>query len=78
MVIQELKTWLHAKNKSLDNQVQAQLTSAINSFDNITERYEEAIFTQRVQIEQTMQQLATLKALLDNDVTNFIKQNVKD
>ena len=73
-----IKDLIAAKNKSLDNKIQAQLTSAINSFDNITERYEEAIFTQRVQIEQTMQQLAALKDLIDNDMTNFIKQNVKD
>ena len=67
-----------SKNKSLDNQIQSQLTSAINSFDNITERYEEAIFTQRVQIEQTMQQLATLKDLIDTNLGDFIKQNVTD
>ncbi len=73
-----IKDLIASKNKSLDNQVQSQLTTAINSFDNITERYEEAIFTQRVQIEQTMQQLATLKGLLDNDITSFITQNVKD
>jgi putative iron-regulated protein len=73
-----IKDLIAAKNKSLDNEVQFQLTSAINSFDNITERYEEAIFTQRVQIQQTMQQLATLKSLLDDDVTNFITQNVQD
>ncbi len=73
-----IKDLISAKNKSLDNKIQAQLTSAINSFDNITERYEEAIFTQRVQIEQTMQQLAALKSLIDDDMTNYIKQNVKD
>ncbi len=73
-----LKDLIAAKDKSLDNQVQAQLTSAINSFDNITDRYEEAIFYQRVQIQQTMQQLNSLKVLLDNDVTNFITQNVVD
>ncbi len=73
-----IKDLIAAKNKSLDNKIQTQLTSAINSFDNITERYEEAIFSQRVQIEQTMQQLAALKDLLDDDVTNFIKQNVQD
>ena len=73
-----IKDLISSKNKSLDNQVQAQLAIAINSFDNITERYEEAIFTQRVQVEQTMQQLQKLVALLDENVTLFIKQNVLD
>ena len=73
-----IKDLIAAKNKSLDNQIQAQLTSAINSFDNITERYEQAIFNQRVQIETTMQQLAALKDLIDGDMTTFVKDNVKD
>ncbi len=73
-----LKDLISSRNKNLDNQIRAQLTTAINSFDNITGRYEEAIFTQRVQIEQTMQQIEKVKALFENDVTNFIKQNVLD
>lgn len=73
-----IKDLIAAKNKNLDNQVQAQLTAAINSFDNITQRYEEAIFNQRTQIEQTMQQLEKLKNLIDGDVADFIRQNVKD
>ncbi len=73
-----IKDLIAAKDKSLDNLIQAQLTSAINSFDNITERYEEAIFTQRIQIEATMQQLAALKDLIDGKMTDFIKTNVKD
>lgn len=73
-----LKDLISSKNKNLDNQIRAQLTTAINSFDNITGRYEEAIFTQRVQIEQTMQQIEKVKALFENDVTDFIKQNILD
>ena len=73
-----LKDLISSRNKNLDNQIRAQLTTAINSFDNIKGRYEEAILTQRVQIEQTMQQIEKVKALFQNDVTNFIKQNVLD
>ena len=73
-----LKELVAAKNKSLDNQIRNQISTAINSFDNITLRYEQAIFDQRVQIQQTMDQLAMLKNLLENDLTDFIKQNVKD
>lgn len=73
-----LKDLVAAKNKSLDNQIQAQINAAINSFSNITEPYEKAIIDQRVQVQQTMTQLETLKDLLENDLTDFLKQNVKD
>ena len=73
-----IKDLVAAKNKSLDNQIQAQFTSAINSFDNITERYEQAIFDQRVQVQQTLTQIQTLQALLDGELKDFLEQNVKD
>ncbi len=73
-----MKDLVAAKNKSLDNQIQAQFTATINSFSNITERYEQAIFDQRVQVQQTLTQLQTLQSLLANDLTNFLKENVKD
>jgi putative iron-regulated protein len=73
-----VKDLVAAKNKSLDNQIQAQFTATINSFNNITERYEQAIYDQRSQVQATLSQLATLQSLLANDLTNFIKQNVKD
>lgn len=73
-----IKDLVAAKNKSLDNQIQAQITSAINSFGNITLSYELAIYNQRTQVQQTMTQLVTLKSLLDNDLKNFITQYVQD
>lgn len=73
-----IKDLVASQNKNLDNQIQTQITSAINSFSNITESYEKAIFDQRPQIQQTMTQLAALKKLLDNDLTNFVVQYVKD
>lgn len=73
-----LKDLVAAKNKNLDNKVQAQFTAAINSFNNITERYEQAIFDQRLQIQQTLTQLQTLQSLLENDLNDFLIQNIKD
>ena len=67
-----------AKNLQLDQKIQAQINAAVNSFDQITDRYEIAIFTQRVQVQNTMNQLAALNALLENDLTDFMKQYVKD
>lgn len=73
-----IKDLVASKNKNLDNQIQAQITAAINSFSNITVRYEVAIYTQRTQVQTVMTQLSNLKDLLDNDLKNFITQYVQD
>lgn len=67
-----------AKNKALDQKIQTQITAAINSFDNITVTYEEAIISQRVQAQQVMQTLGTLKTTLDNELKPFILQYITD
>jgi len=73
-----IKDLVAAKNKNLDNQIQGQITAAISSFNNITDRYEKAIYDQRTQVQQTMTQLNTLKDLLDNELRNFITTYIKD
>ena len=73
-----LKDLVAAKNKSLDNTVQSQITAAISSFDNITVPYEEAILNQRTQIQQTMSALATLKETLEEDLQTFVQENILD
>ena len=71
-----------AKNAALDNQIQTAITAAVSSFDNISgsdnQRFEEAIFDRRTQIQATMSRLNDLQSLLENDLTHFIKQYVKD
>jgi predicted lipoprotein len=73
-----MKDLVAAKNQDLDNQIRAKIQAAISSFDNITQRYEQAIYNQRTQVQQTMDQLNSLKDLLDNDLTDFVKANIKD
>lgn len=73
-----LKDIVAAKNKSLDNTLQTQINAAISSFDNITVNYEQAIISQRVQVQQTMNALATLKETLENELVPFIKANILD
>jgi predicted lipoprotein len=73
-----IKDLVAAKNQDLDNQIRNQIQAAISSFDNITLRYEEAIYKQRTQVQQTMDQLAALKDLLDNELTEFMINNIKD
>lgn len=71
-----------AKNAALDNQIQTAVTAAVNSFDNISgsdnQRFEEAIFDRRTQLQATISRLNDLKGLLENDLTDFVKQYVKD
>ena len=73
-----LKDLVAAKNKSLDNTIQSQISAAISSFDNITVPYEEAIINQRTQIQQTMSALSTLKETLEGDLQTFVQQNITD
>ncbi|HWK04402.1 MAG TPA: imelysin family protein [Puia sp.] len=77
-----IKDLVAAKNKDLDNKIQAAITAAVNSFDNISGadnmRFEVAIFQRRTQILATMNLLNSLQSLLETDLTNFIKQYVQD
>lgn len=73
-----LSSLVAAKNISLDNKIKGLFTTAINSFDNITVTYEEAINSQRVQCQQTMDALVALKDALEGDLADFITTNVKD
>lgn len=77
-----IKDLVAAKNKALDNKIQAAISAAVNSFDNISGsdnmRFEVAIFQRRTQIATTMGLLNTLQALLEDDLESFIKQYVKD
>jgi len=67
-----------ANNQSLDNTIRTQITAAINSFNLITLPYEQAIYSQRTQIQQTQTALATLQATLDVDLHKYIDQYIKD
>ena len=66
------------KNRALDNNIRLKFETAINSFDNITVTYEEAIVSQRIQCQQTMSAIANLSTLLDTDVRAFIITNITD
>jgi predicted lipoprotein len=65
-------------NVALDNKLQAQITAAINSFDNITHPFEQAIFDQKPQILQTQAALAELKTTLEDELKPYLNQVVKD
>ncbi len=66
------------KQLDLDQRIQTKINSAIASFDQITQRYEEAIFSQRIQVQNTMDQLTELSELMEGELADFITANVKD
>ena len=66
------------KNKSLDNTIRSQITAAINSFDNITEPFEQAIINQRPQVQQTIDAVNTLNETIEEQLLPFIQQQIKD
>ncbi len=66
------------KNIALDNSIRLKFETAINSFDNITVTYEEAIVSQRIQCQQTMTAISSLSTLLDTDLRAFVITNITD
>jgi len=65
-------------NISLDNKIQSQINTVINSFNEIDKNYGKAIYTQQVQIHNAQDAINTLKTLLENDLINFIRTSIKD
>jgi putative iron-regulated protein len=66
------------RNKSLDTKLKSQITAAVNSFDNITMPYEDAILNQRSTVQQTMNAVTTLSETIEEELLPFIQQQVKD
>jgi predicted lipoprotein len=73
-----ISTLVNLRNKSLDNKIKSQITAAINSFDNITLPFEQAIIDQRSQVQQAMDAINTLDETLEEELIPFIQQQVKD
>lgn len=69
---------VRAKNVSLDNSIKAKFEAAIGTFNNITVPYEDAIVSQRLQCQATMDAITSLSGLLDTDLRSFIITNITD
>jgi putative iron-regulated protein len=67
-----------AKNVALDNSIKAKFDAAIGSFNNITLPYEDAIVSQRLQCQATMDAISALADLLNADLRAFIITNITD
>jgi len=67
-----------AKNKALDNALQTQMSAAISAFDNVTVPFEQAIFSQRVQVKNVMDALSTLQTTLEDELRPFVVQYITE
>lgn len=67
-----------ASNKNLDNRITNAIYDAVGSFNTISSDYEVAIYTQRTQIMAIQAKLATLQTLLEDDLDNWVIQNIHD
>jgi len=73
-----LNEWVASKNLALDNKIQVRISAAVASFDNITQPYGQAIFTQQIQIQQAQDAINALKTTLEDELLVFVTNNIKD
>lgn len=73
-----LSDLVKANNTALDNEIRQRFDIAINSFDGISTTFEQAIFNQRSQVQNTLSALASLKESVDQKLVPYIKQYVQD
>jgi len=73
-----LSDLVKANNATLDQTIKSQFEAAINSFDGITTTFEQAVYKQRSQIQNTLTALTTLKGTLEDNLVPYIQQYVKD
>ncbi len=73
-----LSDLVKANNTALDNRIRQRFDIAINSFDGITTTFEQAIYKQRSQVQNTLDALTSLKETIDVELLPYITQYVKD
>lgn len=73
-----LSDLVKVNNAALDQEIRQKFEVAINSFDGITTTFEQAIYIQRNQVQNTLNALASLKESIDGKLVPYIQQYVKD
>lgn len=65
-------------NKDLDNRIKQKFQTAINSFSTVNVSFEQAIFTQRVQLQNIITAIGEARDIMDNELKPFLVQNIKN
>jgi uncharacterized iron-regulated protein len=64
---------IKAKNLSMDVNVKAKINAALQSLDNISVPFGDAIITQRAQVQKSMDAINDLKKYLEGTVKPFVQ-----
>ena len=72
-----LEDIVNSGNLALDKRVKLAMNDAISALGKITDPFGKAITTQKQQIKTAQDKINSLKALIENDVMNYIKTQVK-
>lgn len=67
-----------ANNKTLDAKIKQQFQTAINSFGGFNTTFEQAIYTQSSQVQNTINAIQSLETTLSTDLTQYLQQYIKD
>ncbi|HET8573773.1 MAG TPA: imelysin family protein [Edaphocola sp.] len=67
-----------ANNKTLDARIKQQFQAAINSFSGFNTTFEQAIYTQSSQVQNTIDAIQSLEETLNTDLTQYLQQYIKN
>ena len=65
-------------NKSLDLEIKNKFQTAINSFNNVNMSFEQAIYLQRDQLQNTIDAIGDVRDVLDTDLRAFLLEHIKN
>ncbi|MNU14663.1 Iron-regulated protein A precursor [compost metagenome] len=73
-----LSDLVRANNSALDLEIKSKFEIAIQSFDGFTTTFEQAIYHQRPQVQNTLDALNSLKGTIGDKLVPYLTQYVKD
>lgn len=73
-----ISDWVKQKNSSLDNKIQAEISTALSSVQAIQGNFGSAIFTQQNQIINAQQAINNLKNTLEKNLTTLVNQQITE
>lgn len=73
-----LNDFMSKNNLSIHSKISNQIENALNSFNGITAPFNEAIISQRPQVQNVINQINTLKLNLEDELLPFIQQTITE
>ncbi|HNQ61674.1 MAG TPA: imelysin family protein [Bacteroidia bacterium] len=73
-----LNDFISKNNLALHSSISSQIDNALHSFDGITVPFGDAIFSQRTQIQNVINQINTLQNTLESQLLPFVQQSIME